>query len=103
MADYLMLAEGGSMPESEEEKKRIMEAWGPWMASVGTALKDPGKPMSPRKSIAPDGSLSESSGSVNGYMILTADSLDDAVAMMKDCPVFLTDTSITVYETTEMV
>ena len=103
MADFLLLSEGGTMPENEADQQKIMEEWGAWSGALGSALKDPGSPMQAAKAMAPDGSVSDSSGGpLNGYMILTADSLDEAVAMTKDCPVFRYGTSITVYQTFPM-
>ena len=33
MTDYLLLYSGGSMPETEEEQKTVMDAWNTWMGS----------------------------------------------------------------------
>lgn len=100
MKDYVLLSRGGTMPETEEEQKQVMDAWGAWYAALGGAVKDPGNPMMAAKSIAPDGTVSDGGGEpVNGYVILTANSLDDAVAMAKECPVLQGGSSLTVYET----
>src|SRR5437667_1587371 len=34
MTDYLLLYSGGSMPETEEEQKNVMEAWNVWMGKL---------------------------------------------------------------------
>jgi hypothetical protein len=100
MADYLLLYSGGSMPESEEEQAQVMKAWDGWFAKLGGALKDGGNPFSGQaKTIASDGSVSDGGGSASGYSIIQADSLDDATALAKECPVTAGGASITVYET----
>ena len=99
MSDFVLLSEGGSMPETAEEQKAVMDAWGAWYAALGAAVKDPGNPISAVKSIAPDGAVSDGGDrSINGYIILTADSIDDAVSLAKDCPVLQGGSSITIYE-----
>lgn len=103
MSDFVLLYEGGSMPETEEAQKAVMDAWGAWYTSIGGAVKDPGNPMTAAKSIASDGAITDGGGTATGYTILTADSLDDAVAMAKDCPVLQGGSSITIYETFDVM
>jgi hypothetical protein len=100
MTDYLLLYSGGSMPETEEEQKTVMEAWNAWMVKLGSSLKDGGNPFTPAsKTVSTDGSVSDGGGSASGYSILSADSLDAAAEMAKGCPVLQGGAKITVYET----
>jgi hypothetical protein len=100
MTDYLLLYSGGSMPETEEEQKTVMDAWNTWMGQIGSALKDGGNPFTPAsKTISADGSVGDGGGSASGYSILSADSLDAATEMAKGCPVLQGGAKITVYET----
>lgn len=103
MKDFVLLSEGGTMPESEEEQKQVMGAWEAWYAALGAAVKDPGKPMIAAKSITSGGAVSDGDGAMTGYIILTAESLDAAVAMAKDCPVLQGGSSLTVFETFDMM
>jgi hypothetical protein len=106
MADYLLLYSGGGMPETEEDQARVMKAWDGWMHSLGGALKDGGNPFTPQaKTIAADGSVSDGpvGTPATGYSIVTADSLDEAVRLAKDCPVLLGGGHISVYETFEVM
>ncbi|MEO8424835.1 MAG: hypothetical protein ABI595_13110 [Actinomycetota bacterium] len=103
MADFLILTEGGSMPENEVDQQQMIEEWGAWSAALGRGMKDPGSPMVSAKMIAPDRTVSDSAGGpFNGYFILTADSVDEAVAMTRGCPVFRLGPSVTVYQTFPM-
>jgi hypothetical protein len=101
MGDYLLLYNGGSMPESEDEQAQVMAAWDSWMHSIGDALKDGGNPFTPAsKNISADGAVKDGAGvSASGYSIIAAESLDDAVAMAKGCPVLQGGASINVFET----
>ena len=102
MADYVLLYGGGSMPETKEEQDAVMAAWNAWFGELSDSLKDGGNPFTPAaKSIAPDGSVSDGSGSgtASGYSIIKADSLDEAAEKAKGCPVLNGGAHITVYET----
>ena len=107
MADYLLLSTGkGKMPETEEEQKAFMDAWGAWMGGLGAALKDGGNPFNPgaTKTIDPSGSVSDGSPvDASGYLIITADSLDAATEMAKTCPVLLSGNTINLFETVDMM
>ncbi len=102
MADYLLLYSGGSMPEGEAAQKAVMDAWESWFGTLGNSMKDAGNPFTPAAmNIAADGSVSDGpAGSMaSGYSVITADSLDDAVAKAKGCPVLQGGASISVFET----
>ena len=98
--NYLLVYHGGSMPESEEEGKKVMQAWTDWFGTLGDALVDGGNPVSQVKTIGNDGAVRD--GTVNppsGYSIIKAESLDAAVALAKGCPVLGGGASIEVAET----
>ncbi len=103
MGDYVLLYSGGSMPETDEERAKVMDAWTSWFEGLGAAIKDGGNPFSGQsKTVATDGSVSQTGGALagaSGYSILQADSVDSAVALAKDCPVLEGNGTITVYET----
>jgi hypothetical protein len=102
VTDFLLVYKGGSMPETEEEQGKVMDAWTAWFGQLGAALKDGGNPFTPTsKTISPDGSISDTAGSPpsTGYTILAADSLDAAVDLAKGCPVLQGGASVEVYET----
>jgi len=104
MAKYLLLYDGGSMPESETEQAAVMQAWDAWFQQIGAAVADAGNPFTPAsKRITADGSISAGAGSASGYSILEADSLDAATDLAKGCPVLAGGASIDVYETFEVM
>jgi hypothetical protein len=102
MANYVLLYHGGGRPETPEENDRVMQAWGGWMGKLGTNLVDGGNPTSESRSVDGSGNVSATGGDpVTGYSIIKADSLDDAIAIAKDCPIFLgpNPAKVDVYET----
>jgi hypothetical protein len=102
MANYLLLYNGGSMPQSEAEQKAIMDAWTAWFTKLGDALVDPGNPTTPNaKTIHSTGKVSDGPGGTmaSGYSVIKADSLDAAVALAKGCPVLQGGAQISVFET----
>ena len=104
MANYLLVFHGGSMPESQEEGAKIMQAWTDWYTALGAAVVDQGNPVGKVRTIAANGAVSE--GGTNpssGYTILKADDLDQAVEFAKGCPVLLGGASVEVAETFEVM
>ena len=100
MSDYVLLFRGGNPPASEEEGKKVFAAWTAWFERLGSSVKDPGNPFSTTaKTVAPDGSVSDGSRDpVGGYSIVTADSIDAALALAKDCPALDSGSTVTIHE-----
>jgi hypothetical protein len=100
MPNYVLVYEGGSMPESEEAGQAVMAAWGTWYADLGEALVDGGNPFGPSTSIASDGSVSQGAPSgLTGYTVISADSLEAATQRAKGCPHLDAGGRVDVYET----
>ncbi|MGH2496698.1 MAG: YciI family protein [Ktedonobacteraceae bacterium] len=102
MASFVLLYSGGSMPETQAEQAEVMQAWGAWIGKIGSALVDGGNPFTPiAKTISKGGKVSDGpvGALATGYSVIKADSLDAAVELAKDCPVFLGGGQISVYET----
>src|ERR1051326_6864126 len=102
MANFVLLYTGGSMAETPAEQEAVMQAWGAWFGSIGSALVDGGNPFTPvAKTISKGGKVSD--GPVGtlatGYSIVKADSLDAAVALAKGCPHTASGGQISVYKT----
>jgi len=94
------------MPETEAEQAAVMQAWGAWFGTLGSALVDAGNPFTGQaNSIATDGSVSAGAGgsTASGYTIIQADSLDAATTLAKGCPVLQGGAQITVFETFDVM
>jgi len=101
MANFVLLYNGGRMPEGEAEQKQVMEAWTGWFGRLGDKVVDGGNPFAPQsRTIGGAGKVSDTNGNRHsGYSIIKADSLDEAVTLAKGCPVLEGGASIEVYET----
>ena len=98
MGKYVYAYKGGGMPESEEEGKRIMEAWTSWFGGLGDSVVDMGNPFG--ASAAVGGGWTSG---ITGYSIVTAGSLDDALAKAQGCPILNGGGgSVEVYEALDM-
>ncbi len=98
MGKFVLVYKGGGIPQTEEEQKRVMDAWTAWFGSLGDSVVDMGNPFGP--SAAVNGG---STSGLTGYSILSADSLNDALDKAKSCPILEGDGGgVEVYETLEM-
>jgi hypothetical protein len=84
MKKFLLLAHG-----EMERTPEFQQAHRAWWSSISSHVVDSGNPLFNGRNVSRDGSVSEldDNGSpALGYSILQADSLDDAVALLADCP-----------------
>ena len=58
-------------------------AWTAWFQSMGTQVRDIGKPVYSRATVGG----SAGGTPLGGYSLVTAQSLDEAVTLAKDCPI----------------
>jgi hypothetical protein len=104
MANYALAYKGGQMAETDEERERVMAAWGEWMGALGSALVDVGNPFGASATVANGGTVSDGAASaLTGYSILDADSLAAATELAKGCPVLASGGSVEVYETIKVM
>ena len=97
MANFVLLYAGGwGMGESEEEQAEVKAAWGAWFQEVGANVVD-GTPLGPSKNVSEKG-VSDGPP-ISGYQIISADSLDDALAKVKDHPHVKYGGQLSVHET----
>jgi hypothetical protein len=80
---------------SPEELQNMMKAWQNWMGSIaarnklvssGNRLSDEGKVVKPG-SIVTNGPYVEMKEAIGGYIIIRADSMEDAAEISKGCPI----------------
>ena len=103
MSNFLLAYTGGAMAETPEAQEASMAAWGAWLGGLATSLVDFGAPFGASSTVSSDSSSSAGGGSkLTGYSIVSADSLDAAVALAQGCPIFATGGSVEVYETVAM-
>jgi len=97
MTKYLYLFRGGDgrMAElSPEEQQKHMQEWRDWMQGLaekgqlidGLPLHGDGKQVSKNGTVVTDGPFAEGAELVGGYLMVKANSLDEATEMSKGCP-----------------
>ena len=104
MPKYLFVYHGGEHPETEEEVAKVMDDWGNWLGSMGSAVIDGGNPVGQSSTVHPDGSVTNDGGSnpTSGYGLFEASDLDDALAKARGCPILAANGSIEVAEAIDM-
>ena len=104
MANYVFAYSGGKgVATDEAERNAQMARWGQWFGELGAAVVDGGAPPGIAKTVGPGGSVSDGgSRGLTGYSVVTADSLDSAVELAKDCPVLEVGGAVDVYEAIAM-
>jgi YCII-related domain len=100
MAKFVYIYAGGKMPESPEEGQQVMAAWMDWMGGLGDSILDQGNPFGASTSVSPSGV--GGAGSLGGYSIINADSLDDATKKADGCPILSAGGHVEVYEAVAM-
>ncbi len=94
---YLLLFRGTDWHKglSPEEVQNVMTQWKAWFdrlseqgkLKAGQPLEREGKTVSGKKGrVVADGPFAESKEAIGGYFLLQVDTLDEAVAIAKDCP-----------------
>ncbi len=103
MKNFVLLYTGGTIPESEADQAAVMAAWGAWYGQMGEAVVDGGNPFSMSKSITADGVTDNViTPNVTGYTVISAESLDAAVAACENHPHMSYGGQVTVHETFQM-
>lgn len=73
--------------ERRERERSGMKAWGDWMAANAEAVVDTGGPLGKTKRISPEG-VSDISNTMTGYVIVEAESHEDAARLFENHPHF---------------
>jgi len=104
MSKYLFVYHGGSKPGSKEEIAKVMDAWGQWFGSMGSAVVDGGNPVGPSTTVQSNGSVVDDGGAnpASGFSLIEAADRDDAVAKAKNCPILAAGGSVEIAEAFDM-
>jgi hypothetical protein len=66
-----------------EEAQQGLQAWIDWAQKIGTGLVDPGKPLGNARKVTKDG-ITKIDSNIIGMSILQAETMDEALEMVKD-------------------
>ncbi|MBR09280.1 MAG: hypothetical protein CMP48_16555 [Rickettsiales bacterium] len=113
MKQFLYLFRGGDegyAKLSPEEMQQHMAKWNEWMLQIsktdepvpGLPLNNEGKVVEKGGEIITDGPYTEGKEIVGGYVIVEANTLDEAVELSKGCPIFDFGGIVEVREAVEM-
>lgn len=92
-----------SKHKTPEENAAEMEAWKAWMGKHADAIVDPGAGVKSAKRVSDGGTITDTRNEIGGFMVIRAESADDAAAIFKDSPHFgVSGGSIDVMEMVEM-
>jgi hypothetical protein len=62
------------------------EGWPAWFVKLGDRLVDRGSPLANGLALHADGSTSGSATHLNGYSVIQAENIDEALGLVKDHP-----------------
>ena len=74
--------------QSPEEGQNKMQEWKDWMDRHKDSIVDPGAPVGSAKRITEGGTVEDVRNTIGGYMIVQAESADEAAKMYEDSPHF---------------
>ena len=103
MTQYAIVYIGGDKPSTPEEGKAHFGKYMEWLKSLGDAAVSPANPLKDTRTLHPDGSTTEGSGSaMSGYTIVEAESMESALEMARSCPFLEINGSLEVSELVKM-
>lgn len=87
MPKFVLAYHGSPQFNTKEEGAAHMIAWQKWSQGLGDAVVDPGTPVGPSMTVSLD-EVVDGGGSnpLSGITILQANTMDDALELVKDCP-----------------
>jgi hypothetical protein len=104
---FVYLFRGGEdSPEDQQEAR--MAKWGAWIDDLGEAFVDGapfgegGKILTGRDEPAKDGSFGDGMQEVGGYIIVNAESMEQAVELARGCPAYEVKGLVEIREAIEM-
>ena len=103
MPNFMIAYHGGDKPASKEEGMAHMEKWKAWVASLGDAVVNPGTPLMSSKLVTASSVEDDSNANaMNGFAVITAESIEAAVETAKTDPFLGMNGTIRVSQMMEM-
>ncbi|MDX1959511.1 MAG: YciI family protein [Leptospiraceae bacterium] len=112
MEKFMFIFRGGDTHPDNADSKEAMEyiqSWVTWMQglgekgilSAGESLQRIGKQVNGKSKVVTDGPFIEAKEMVNGYLIVNAKDLNEAVEISKGCPIFVENGKVEVRPVTK--
>ena len=102
MGKFVLTYLGGSMAATPAEQEAVMAKWGQWFGELGSAVTEVGNPFGTSTAIRSDETRGDAKANASGYSVVSAESLEDAAALAKGCPILAVGGSVDIYEAIEM-
>ena len=103
MSKFAITYLGGKKPATEEEGMQHMAKYRDWLTGLGDSAVSPMNPFGKTHTVNSDGSVVQGSQTgMSGYTIITADSIEDAIAIAKECPFLEVEGTLEVSELMQM-
>src|SRR5215213_7106450 len=87
MKKFILFYKGPPTPPDASHEK-----WPNWFTQLGDHLVDRGSPLQNGRVVREDGSTRDPETNTNGYSIIQAENLDEALKLLKDHPLLTMDT-----------
>jgi hypothetical protein len=99
MKKFVVLYSGGKTPTNQKEAEASMKIWMDWFGKLGGSVIDNGNPFGESETISASGVKNGPDGNVsNGYGIFQANSLKEAAALLKGCPIIAEGGKVHVFD-----
>lgn len=87
MESFMLAYHGGRRPGSPEEGQKHMEDWKAWVGSLGDKVINPGTPL-PQSKLVTSSDVTDdvNPNSMNGFAVIKAESIEEAVEIAKNDP-----------------
>ena len=103
MKEFVLVYVGGNPPATPEEGQAHFQKYMAWLNDLGDAAVSPANPLMNTKTVGPDGAISDNgSTGISGYTIVSAESMDAALAIAQSCPFLAIGGSLEVSERGQM-
>lgn len=103
MPNFMIAYHGGDRPNTKEEGMAHMTKWQAWIAGLGDKVVNPGTPLMGTKIVTSGDVLDNSDpGSMNGFAVVQAESMEDALEIAKSDPFLEMNGTIRVSQMMEM-
>ncbi len=103
MPQYMIFYLGGELPSSPEEGQKHFEKYQQWLDSLGDAVVSAAIPFKDTHTVHPDGKIEPgTTTAMSGLSIIRMNSMQEALAAVKDCPFLEINGTLEVSEMIEM-
>lgn len=103
MKKFMISYFGGDHPSTPEEGKAHFQKYEEWLASINDYVITAMAPLKNSRTVTSNNDIAEGSATkMSGYTVVQATTIDEAVALTKNCPFLAINGTLEVAEMVEM-